>query len=391
MSTREEDKSLSALAVYDELMRNAAILTEGSEAEFLTFAENSEVSRQRWEHAELECQRLSIELTKCSHDISTLEHKLKQSRLMLDNELHLRKKAEAERDKMANQLHLLKQLVMETDNNGMDEVTINKIRGLDVCGIRPSYTNILSPGLTREALNVRVSAVNLTEASVLDVDDLSFDIDDTAGLCESRTRAGTNFRSERDEVNARRKRSRSTTKRTELPVVEENASKRGRRSRSIGNSGQVDAMKVETPRQKPRSRRSAMSEGRARKGNISENMRRSTMCNYSTEGKENSKVFEEEIITDHILVEKTVIKSEKCVVCSKRVKFGKISLKCLHCKETLHMECKDSAGACHATSPKVSNIPFPSLPTPNKRVSTYLTPSKKENTKRTNFASPMLR
>jgi len=391
MSTREEDKSLSALAVYDELMRNAAILTEGSEAEFLTFAENSEVSRQRWEHAELECQRLSIELTKCSHDISTLEHKLKQSRLMLDNELHLRKKAEAERDKMANQLHLLKQLVMETDNNGMDQVTINKIRGLDVCGIRPSYTNILSPGLTREALNARVSAVNLTEASVLDVDDLSFDIDDTVGLCESRTRAGTNFRSERDEVNARRKRSRSTTKRTELPVVEENASKRGRRSRSIGNSGQVDAMKVETPRQKPRSRRSAMSEGRARKGNISENMRRSTMCNYSTEGKENSKVFEEEIITDHILVEKTVIKSEKCVVCSKRVKFGKISLKCLHCKETLHMECKDSAGACHATSPKVSNIPFPSLPTPNKRVSTYLTPSKKENTKRTNFASPMLR
>lgn len=114
------------------------------------------------------------------------------------------------------------------------------------------------------------------------------------------------------------------------------------------------------------------------------------MSNNSTGGKENTKMYEEEIVTDHILVEKTVIKSEKCVVCSKRVKFGKISLKCLHCKETLHMECKDGSGACHATSPKVSNIPFPSLPTPNKRVSTYLTPSKKEN-KRTNFASPMLR
>jgi len=391
MSIREEDKSLSALAVYDELMRNAVILTEGSEAEFRTYVENSEVSRQRWEHAELECQRLSIELTKCSQDITTLENKLKQARLMFDNELHLRKKAEAERDNMANQLHLFKQLVMETDNNGMDEVTIDKIRGLDVCGIRPSYTNILSHGLAKEALNARVSAVNLTEASVLDVDDLSFDIDDTAGLrgSGSRIRAGTNFRSERDEVITRRKRSRSTTK-TELPVVEENASKRGRRSRSIGNIGHVDAMKVETPRQKPRLRGSAMSEGRGRNGNISENMKRSTMCNYSTEGKENAKVFEEEIVTDHILVEKTVIKSEQCVVCSKRVKFGKISLKCQHCKETLHMECKDSAGACHATSPKVSNIPFPSLPTPNKRVSTYLTPSKKE-IKRTNFASPMLR
>jgi len=390
MSTREEDKSLSILAVYDEMVRNGAILAEGSEAEFLSYVENSEVSRQRWEHAELECQRLSIELTKCSQDITTLEHKLKHARLMLDNELHLRKKAEAERDKMANQLQLLKQLVMETDNNGMDEVTINKIRGLDVCGVKPSYTNILSPGLTREALNVRVSAVNLTEASVLDVDDLSFDIDDTAGLCESRTRAGTNFRSERDEGKTIRKRSRSTTKKTELPVVVENASKKGRRSCSIGASAHVDGVKDETPRQKSRSRRSAMSEGRGRKDNTRGNMRRSTMSNSSTEGKENVKVYEEEITTDHTLVERTVIKSEKCVVCSKRVKFGKISLKCVHCKETLHMECKDNAGACHATSPKMSNNPFPSLPTPNKRVSTYLTPSKNEN-KRTHFASPMLR
>merc|ERR1712179_400909 len=282
--------------------------------------------------------------------------------LMLDNELHLRKKAEAERDKMANQLQLLKQLVMETDNNGMDEVTINKIRGLDVCGVKPSYTNILSPGLTREALNVRVSAVNLTEASVLDVDDLSFDIDDTAGLCESRTRAGTNFRSERDEGMTRRKMSRSTTKKTEIPVVVENVSKKGRRSCSIGASAHVDGVKDETPRQKSRSRRSAMSEGRGRKDHTRENMRRSTMSNSSTEGKENVKVYEEEITTDHTLVERTVIKSEKCVVCSKRVKFGKISLKCVHCKETLHMECKDNAGACHATSPKMSNNPFPSLP-----------------------------
>jgi len=383
----------SVVAIFDELVRNAAILTEGSEEEFLTYAKNSEVSRQRWEHAELECQRLSIELTKCSHDITSLERKLKDARLMLDNELHLRKKAEAERDKMANQLLQLKQLVMETDINAMNEVTANKIRGLDVCGLRSPYTNILSPGLMSEALNGRVSAVNLTytEASVLDVDDLSFDIDDTAGLCESRTRAGTYFKGERDEENKRRKRSRSTTKKTELPVVEENVSKRGRRSRSVGTNGHVEErMKEETTRQKPRSRRSAMSEGRGRKGNIRENSRRSTLSNKSTEGKENTKVYDEEIVTDHILVERTVIKPENCVVCSKRVKFGKICLRCLHCKETLHMECKESAGACHATSPKVSNIPFPSLPTPNKRVSTYLTPSKKDN-KRTNFASPMLR
>jgi len=391
MSTTEEDKSLSILAVYDDLVRNGAILTDGSEPEFLTYVGNSEVSRQRWEHAELECQRLSIELTRCSQDISNLEHKLKHARLMLDNELHLRKKAEAERDKMANQLQMLKQLVMDTDS-GIDEVTIDKIRGLDVCGVRPTYTNInfLSPGLTRETMNARVSTINLTEASVLDVDDLSFDIDDTANLCESRTRAGTFFRGEKDEVVTRRKRSRSTTKMPELPVVAENVSKKGRRSYSVGHDDVGDLKREEMPRQ-PRSRRSAVSEGRGKRSNIRANQRRSTMSNKSTEGKENTvKVDDGEAMTEHTLVEKTVIKSEKCVVCSKRIKFGKIYLKCLHCKETLHMECRDSAGTCHATSPKASGIPFPSLTTPNKRASTYLTPSKKDN-KNTIFASPMLR
>ena len=106
---------------FDDLMRNSSVLTSGCEGEFLQFVGNSELSRQRWEHAELECQRLSIEY---SQDISGLEQKLQHARLMLDTELHLRKKAEAEREWLASQLHILRQLVMETDH-GLDEVTLN--------------------------------------------------------------------------------------------------------------------------------------------------------------------------------------------------------------------------------------------------------------------------
>lgn len=375
----EEEKSLSVLAAFDELVRNTSVLTDGSEAEFLTYVGNSEVSRQRWEHAELECQRLSIELTKCSQDITNLEQKLKHARLMLDTELHLRKRAEAERDKLANQLQFLKQLVMDTDNCGMDEVTINKIRGLDVCGGR-AHANIFSPG-TNEALNGRISAMNQTEASVLDVDDLSFDIDDTADLCESRTRAGTNFKVEKDETLGRRKRSRSASKKGTLPFVVENASKKGRRSCSLGGNV-VDEME-KAARQKPR-RSSALSEGMGRRSTVNSRLR------PTTSGKENKKQYEDGD-KDHEIVDDTVIKPRKCGACFKRLKYGKLCLKCLHCKERFHIECRESLGTCHASSPtKVSTIPFPSLTTPNKRNSTYLTPNKKD-TKSTIFASPMLR
>jgi len=378
----EEEKSLSVLAAFDDLVRNTSVLTDGSEAEFLTFVENSEVSRQRWEHAELECQRLSIELTKCSQDMSNLEQKLKQARLMLDTELHLRKRAEAERDKLASHLQFLKQLVMDTDNNfGMDEVTINKIRGFDVCGGGRAHTNIFSSGLTSEALNGRISAINLTEASVLDVEDMSFDIDDTAELCESRTRAGTNFKMEKEETLGRRKRSRSASKKGALPFVVENANKKGRRSCSLG--GNIVDEEEKAARQKPRRSSALSDEGIGRRGSVGSRLR-------STKGKENIKQCEDGD-TDHVIKEETVIKPGKCAVCSKRLKYGKICLKCLRCKDRFHMECRNSLGTCHASSPtKVSNTPFPSLTTPNKRNSIYLTPSKKD-AKNTIFASPMLR
>lgn len=389
-TSKEAENQLSVVAAYDDLVRNSAILSEGSEKEFLKFVVNSEVSRQRWEHAELECQRLSIELTKCSQDINSMEHKLNHARAMLDTELHLRKKAEAERDRLAGQLQVLRQLVMDTDH-GLDEVTMDKIRSLDRCGVRTN-TNILSPGLTREAMNCRRSAINLTEASVLDVEDLSFDVDDTLGLCESRTRAGTTFNKQEQGVQARKKRSRSAGRRSELPVLVENVSKRGRRSCSVGVNDNVEVEKLE-PRVK--ARRSVVSEGRGRRSsNVRGNARRSTVSNNSRGGKEekeNIKQGQDVVREEHTLVERTVIKPEKCVACSKRIKFGKICLKCLHCKVSLHMECKDMAGTCSIPTPtKVSSIPS-LYTTPSKRASIYLTPSKNKENKNTIFASPMLR
>merc|ERR1712227_569678 len=80
----------------------------------------------------------------------------------------------------------------------------------------------------REAANCRRKSINMTDGSVLDVDDLSFD--ETVNLCESRTRAGTSFRKLNPEVREARKRE--------------------RRSRSVGISDRVEILEI-TPRLSP--------------------------------------------------------------------------------------------------------------------------------------------
>lgn len=81
----------------------------------------------------------------------------------------------------------------------------------------------------------------------------------------------------------------------------------------------------------------------------------------------------------HSLVHKTIIKAEKCSACDKRIKFGKIALKCGSCRMVLHSECSDLAPVLcsRGTSSPVSRTPIGDR---------NRSPSKKSY-----FASPMLR
>ena len=159
---------------------------------------------------------------------------------MLDSEVHLRKKAEAERDKLASQLQLLRQFVLETGPD-LNDVTKDKIKNLDLLG-PVSATSVLSPVSHDALLNKRISLANTAEASVLDVDDLdiSFDSDDTADLCKSRTRSGALFR-----ASARRKRSRSGARREAPCLVDpsENPKKRDKRSQSVEFNQNVEILR----------------------------------------------------------------------------------------------------------------------------------------------------
>lgn len=42
----------------------------------------------------------------------------------------------------------------------------------------------------------------------------------------------------------------------------------------------------------------------------------------------------------HQFTQKFIIKSENCLPCGNRIKFGKPALKCIECQETCHVDCK---------------------------------------------------
>ena len=378
----ENIPNISLLTEFDDLMRNEKVLTEGSEKEFLRFVKNTEFNRKRWETSEIEVQRLQIELSQAAHEISGLEAKLQQARTLFNDEHQARRRAEAERDKLSKQLQMLRQLIL--DGECVDEGTLRKVKNFESCitsvnegNEESGYGNILSPGLMREAANCRRKSINMTDGSVLDVDDLSFD--ETVNLCESRTRAGTSFRKLNPEVREARKRSRSNSRRRSHGGVCEDVlenvgqeRKRERRSRSVGISDRVEILEI-TPRLSPEKimdQRLSVPEPASSTTSSS-----STISSSATAAGHSS--------TKHEFEEKTELKSNKCWDCNKRIKFGKIYQKCRLCKITLHAECSSTSGC--------PGVMFPQSPgkvSSNPSVHLTRTPSKKE--KGQMFASPML-
>jgi len=370
---REPDlSSISILTEFDDLVRNEKVLNEGSERQFLKFVNNCELNRRRWEQSEHECQRLSIELTKASHEITGLETKLHHARIMFDKESQARKLAESERDRLANQLQAFRQLIMEAD--GMDEGTLRKMKNFESVNDGGYYGNVFSPGLMREAANCR--RFNQSEGSVLDVDDLSFD-EDTINLCESRTRSGASFRKLNTDVREARKRSRSRSnpRRSSLkePInLEDRSRKRERRSRSVGICDKVDVLEI-TPRITDEDVRIARENHQQMIDNINNDM--VTRNNNANDL--------------HDMEEKTEMKSNKCSTCLKRIKFGKIYHKCRHCKLLVHKECVPNVRCVPVNVLPPQSSPSKVSTLPGGYLSLSRTPSKKEQ--RQMFASPMLK
>ena len=212
-NVEEEEESISLVAQFDQLVRNRAVLTAADgEEKFLAFVKGADGNRQRWEVTEVECEKLTEQLSKSSQEVSMLEGRLEQARGMLQTEVEGRRRAESERDMLAHKFQAVQSLVLEGSAGGVRRSLhqqVSRILGTPETGVAPIFPSI--------HLDATPRAADRTDQSILDVNDLS--LDDTADLCQDSPLPPNSGRGSRSRGG--RKRSRSKSQGRVLDRVEE--------------------------------------------------------------------------------------------------------------------------------------------------------------------------
>ncbi|XP_075301883.1 rac GTPase-activating protein 1 [Opisthocomus hoazin] len=327
-----ETAMLNLRSLYDQLIRQAEVLSEGNEFQFIRLAKNFEEYRRKLQEAEHELGRYKDLLMKTEAERSALDVKLKHARNQVDVEIKRRQKAEMDCEKLERQIQLIRELLM-CDASGSIQLSEEQKSALAFLN-RPQ-ASIGGSG------NKRLSTID-ESGSILS--DISFDKTDESLDWDSSMVKAVRLK--------RRQKRRSSRQFIEGPPGPQ------KKTRSIGSTadqanesivakttlmvpndgGPIEA--ISTIQTVPYSLRSQRKSG--------------PLQPWSSESSMGSKQLESKSETDgpctpqsnggvrlHEFVSKTVIKPESCVPCGKRVKFGKISLKCRDCRVVAHPECRD--------------------------------------------------
>lgn len=317
--------------VFDQIIRQVEGLNEGIEPQFIQLAKNFEDFRRKWQKSEHELARSRELLMKTETERSALDVKLKHARNQVDVEIKRRQRAEAECEKLERQIQLIRELLM-CDPSGSIQLSEQQKNALAFLNNRTQMSADCNGSR-------RLSTID-ESGSILS--DISFDkTEDSLDWDSSFVR---NVRLKK------REKRRSSRQQTEGPPVP------SKRTRSFGltvdpanesivtkttvtvpnNGGMIEAVStIETVPYYTRSRKTAQ------------------LQPWSSDSSLMSRQFDERNETDHCrtpqnqglrlheFVSKTVIKPESCVPCGKRIKFGKLSLKCRDCRVVSHPECRD--------------------------------------------------
>ncbi|KFP21938.1 rac GTPase-activating protein 1 [Egretta garzetta] len=327
-----ETAMLNLRSLYNQIIRQAEVLSEGSECQFIQLAKNFEEYRRKLQKTEHELGRYKDLLMKTEAERSALDVKLKHARNQVDVEIKRRQKAETDCEKLERQIQLIRELLM-CDASGSIQLSEEQKSALAFLN-RPQVS-IGGSG------NKRLSTID-ESGSILS--DISFDKTDESLDWDSSVVKAVRLK--------RREKRRSSRQFIEGPPGPQ------KKTRSIGSTvdqgnesivakttlmvpndgGPIEA--ISTIQTVPYSLRSCRKSG--------------PLQPWSSESSIGSKQLESKSETDgsgtpqnnggvrlHEFVSKTVIKPESCVPCGKRVKFGKISLKCRDCRVVAHPECRD--------------------------------------------------
>nr|XP_004649878.1 rac GTPase-activating protein 1 isoform X1 [Jaculus jaculus] len=320
--------------LFEQLVRRLEIINEGNEIlGFIQLAKDFEDCRKKWQRTEHELGKHKDLLMKADTERSALDVKLKHARNQVDVEIKRRQRAEAECAKLERQIQLIREILM-CDTSGSIQLSEEQKSAL-------AFLNRGQPSSGNTGNN-RLSTID-ESGSILS--DISFDKTDESLDWDSSL--VKNFKMKKREK--RHSSSRQFADGPPGPV---------KKTRSIGSTadqgnesivakttvtvpndgGPIEAVStIETLPSWTRSRRKS-----------------GPLQPVNSESTLNSRPQEPRTETDnsgtpqnnggmrlHDFVSKTVIKPESCVPCGKRIKFGKLSLKCRDCRLVSHQECRD--------------------------------------------------
>uniref|UniRef100_A0A671VDT9 Rac GTPase-activating protein 1 n=1 Tax=Sparus aurata TaxID=8175 RepID=A0A671VDT9_SPAAU len=280
---------LSLQGLYDKLRMQVDLLNENIEPNFIQMAQNFDECRRKWLRSQQELGSCKEVLTKAETERGALEVKLKHARNQVDVEIRRRQKAEADCEKLDRQIQLIRDLLTSEGSSNSIQLSAEQRSAL-------AFLNTNCQAGANLNTSRRLTRID-ESASILS--DISYDKTDDSLVSTSLVRGNETL-----------------VTRTTVTVPP--------------GGGPVEAVStIETVPYWTRSRRKtgkifppSNPEGDAK------------MPPPSTPQKQGA-------VRLHEFVSKTVIKPESCVPCGKRIKFGKISLKCRDCRVVSHPECRE--------------------------------------------------
>lgn len=330
---------------------NMEEISVNTEQEVLEVVKNFESVRKRWLHAELELKKYKELLVKSDVAKAALEVKLKHARNQLDVEMKKRYKVEGDYQYLQRQMQLMCDILVH-DSRSSAALNDEQKSLLATFEHRGGNT-------TLHRSNKRLTVID--ESSFLSHSDISYDrTDDDLDLDT------TMIKPLRSRVREKRrssmgpslcvpvvKRGRSGNTSTELlenkpaekeveTILKASAPEPGAKRRTVLGITQED---VEKPTRTVTQEIGPSQGGEGDQTSVwfpddevMETETETPTANKSAAGPLN--ISRAEKTNKHVFLSKTVIRPETCSPCGKRIRFGKMAVKCRNCRAVAHPECK---------------------------------------------------
>ncbi|XP_041818926.1 rac GTPase-activating protein 1 [Chelmon rostratus] len=339
-------EELLAMCLQRITMEDDAVNTE---QEMVEVMKNFETVRKRWLHAELELKKYKELLVKSDVAKAALEVKLKHARNQLDVEMKKRYKIEGDYQYLQRQMQLMCDILV---HDSKSSACLNDEQKSLLATFEHKGANVT---LHRSSKPLSV----IDESSFLSVchSDISYDrtdddVDlDTTVIKPLRSRARERRRSSMGPAVGAPvgKRGRSRNMSAELlerKTVEKEVETIVKASVMTPETGGQIHMVVgitqeapETPAQ-TLTQECAVSVGGGDQTSVWFPCDE-TVAEPETEANpEETAAVRAEKTLKHVFVSKTVIRPEMCSPCGKRIRFGKVAMKCRNCRVVAHPECK---------------------------------------------------